>query len=418
MGFIDKTPERTYRAYFRDPAGKQRSKTFRTKKEATTFLSEVESAKRTGAYVAPNAGRVLFGEHARRWMDGWNTEATTAARDRSIMRTHVTPRWGGVPLDRIDTLSMQSWVSELGRKRSRATVAVALRLTSAVLRSAVQNRLIPFNPGEGVRVPKPRRRDTDERIITRADLRGRLLPAVPERHRAIVATAAGAGLRWGEVAGLRMDALDLDRGRLAVVRTVIEISGNTSFKPFPKSTAGRRTVPIPGWLVEIIREHLERWPTELNAPVFANEVGAPLRRTLFRSRIWRPALVRAGFLGAVVALDGGGFEAQWTDDAGDKHQAELPTVATAIAHVARHQAGGLRFHDLRHSYATWLVDDGVPPNMVQRVLGHERSATTLDLYTRRTDDGDRILRALTDPDGPDDPDDDLGDGVAGVLAPV
>ena len=81
------------------------------------------------------------------------------------------------------------------------------------------------------------------------------------------------------------------------------------------------------------------------------------------------------------------------------------------------QAGGLRYHDLRHSYATWLVDDGVPPNMVQRVMGHERSSTTLDLYTRRTDNSDRILQALTDPDDKDS-DDDPDDGAAGVLAPV
>ncbi|MHA6793475.1 tyrosine-type recombinase/integrase [Pseudonocardia bannensis] len=79
-------------------------------------------------------------------------------------------------------------------------------------------------------------------------------------------------------------------------------------------------------------------------------------------------------------------------------------------HVARNQAGGLRFHDLRHSYATWLVDDGVPPNMVQRVMGHERSSTTLDLYTRRTEDSSRILRALDD----EDPDDDAG----GALVPA
>ncbi len=348
MGFIDKTPEGTYRAYFRDPSGKQRSKTLRTKKDALVFLSEMENSKRGGSYVAPNAGRVLFGGHARRWMEGWNTEATTAARDRSIMRTHVLPRWGEVPLARIDTLVVQSWVSALGQRRARATVAVALRLTSAVLRSAVQNRLIPFNPAEGVRMPKPRRLDTDERIISRADLRHRLLPRIPERHRGIVATAAGAGLRWGEAAGLRLDAIDLDNARLSVVRTVIEVSGNTSFKPFPKSTAGRRTVPLPPWLLDIIRVHLDRWPTESNAPVFANEVGSPLRRTLFRSRIWRPSLVRAGLLGSVVELDSGEFEAQWTDAAGDKYSVMLPSKPAAIAHVARHQAGGLRFHDLRH----------------------------------------------------------------------
>lgn len=63
----------------------------------------------------------------------------------------------------------------------------------------------------------------------------------------------------------------------------------------------------------------------------------------------------------------------------------------------RSQCAGLRFHNPRHSYATWLVDDGVPPNMVQRIMGHERSSTTLDLYTRRTDNGGRILEALNDP---------------------
>ncbi len=223
---------------------------------------------------------------------------------------------------------------------------------------------------------------------------------MPERHRAIVATAGGVGLRWGEAAGLREDALDLEAGRLPVIRTVIEIGGHTSFKPFPKSRAGRRTVPIPSWLVTIIREHLRRWPALDGEPLFANEVGAPLRRTIFRSRIWRPSLVRAGLLGAVVAVDGG-FDAQWTDDAGAKHTERLRTHAQAVQHVARHQAGGLRFHNLRHSYATWLVDDGVPPNMVQRVMGHERAATTLDLYTRRTDNGDRILAALDDGDEED-----------------
>jgi hypothetical protein len=74
-----------------------------------------------------------------------------------------------------------------------------------------------------------------------------------------------------------------------------------------------------------------------------------------------------------------------------------------VNHVARHRAGGLRFHDLRHSYATWLVDDGVPPNMVQRVMGHERATTALDLHTRRTDNSDRILCALDDPDPEEDP---------------
>lgn len=74
--------------------------------------------------------------------------------------------------------------------------------------------------------------------------------------------------------------------------------------------------------------------------------------------------------------------------------ATFPTHAQAVKHVARHAGDALRFHDLRHSYATWLVDDEVPPNMVQRVMGHEHVAPTLQLYVRRSEHRDRIRKAL------------------------
>jgi integrase len=222
--------------------------------------------------------------------------------------------------------------------------------------------------------------------------------------------AAGAGLRWGEAVAICTDAIDLDRAQVKVIRTVIEVAGHTSFKPYPKSTAGRRIVPLPRWLVELVREHRTLVPLGQGGLVFPNKVGGALRRTQFRARIWRPSLVRARLLGRVTK-GGERFVAEWSDDNGS-YRAEFATCSAAVVHVARNQMGGLRFHDLRHSYATWLVDQGVPPNMVQRVMGHERSSTTLDLYTRRTDDPTRILRALDDDDGEDD------DGASGALVPA
>jgi hypothetical protein len=61
-------PEGRYRAYFRDPAGKQRSETFRIKKDATAFLAEMETSRTRGTYVSPHPGRTLFGDHAEKWM--------------------------------------------------------------------------------------------------------------------------------------------------------------------------------------------------------------------------------------------------------------------------------------------------------------------------------------------------------------
>jgi integrase len=398
MGFVRKTPAGNFRASWRDPAGHQRSKTFATKRDAGIFLSQVESAKAKGSYVAPAAGKVRFGDHAELWLSLRATEKTTAARDKSLMRNHVIAKWGTWPLAKIEHIDVQKWVVELGKHHSRWLLTKCLRLTSNVMRSAVRNRLIDANPCDDVAMPVLRRRDTDERIITRSDLRELLLPVVPDRYRALVATAAGTGLRWGEVIGLRPDAVNLDTPAVRVMRTVVEVSGNTSFKPYPKSLAGVRTVPLPSWVVSALREHMRAFPVSDSGLIFRNEADSALRRTIFRARVWRPALVRAGLLGDVRVGDEEGFQAVWTDEDGGKHTELFRTHRQAVMHVARFQAGGLRFHDLRHSYGTWLADDGVPVNKVQKVMGHENVRTTLQLYVRKTDDPDAILGVLNDDD--------------------
>jgi integrase len=402
MPHINPTPAGTWRANWRDPAGRQRAKTFPTKREAKRFLADLETSLTRGLYVNPHAGRLEFIPYAQRWLDSRNDEITTRARDASIMRTHVIARWGTWPLGKIDHTGVQQWVTELSAQLSPATVAEAHRLLSAVLRAAVRDRLLAVDPCDGIKVPRRRKRDTADQIIDRATVRHRLLPAVPDRYRALVATAAGTGMRWGELAGLCEDALDPQRRTLQVIRTVVEVSGNTSFKPYPKSAAGRRTIPIPAWLRPTLLAHLESQPLGDHGLVFANQVGKPLRRTLFRSRVWRPALVRAGLLGHLTPAGPHRYLAGWTDTTGATLTKQFDTEA-AVAHLVEQAPGGLRFHDLRHSYATWLVDDGVPINMVQKVMGHERSSTTLDLYTRRTDDHDRILQALDRGDDEDDP---------------
>ena len=398
MAHISRAPAGGFRANWRDPSGRQRAKTFRTKTEARRFLAEIETAQTRGLYVDPHAGRVLFADHAASWMASRNVEATTTAREVSVMRTHVTPQWGTWMLSSIDHGSIQKWVTDLSRAHGHSTVSESYRLVSAVLKSAQRNKLIAYNPAEDVRMPRRRRQDTDERIISREDFHNLLIPALPEKYRGLVATAGGCGLRWGEAIGLCLDALDLEKRQLRVIRTITEVSGNTMFKPFPKSVAGRRTIPLSSQLVSDLRRHLRSYPVGEGDLVFPNSVGKPLRRTLFRARVWRPALVRAGLLGELTRVEENTFRAMWRDRDGVEQRAEFSHERDAVAHLAKHAGDGLRFHDLRHSYATWLVDDGVPVNMVQRVMGHEKSSTTLDLYTRRTDGHERILRALGDDD--------------------
>lgn len=358
MGHVVKTPAGTWRANWRDPSGKQRAKTFRTKKDAAGFLATVEAEKSRGTYLDPSAGRMLFRDHARRWEESRRVELTTADAAKSRMRCHIVPQWGDWPLNKISFLDVQAWVTRLSGSLAAQTVISCFGLMSSIMKAAVRGRLVAINPCEGVRLPTRRKGVASDVLITRGELTGKLLPEVPERYRALVLAAAYAGLRWGECAGLHWRSVNLAAGRIVVVETVVEVSGHLSMKPYPKTEAGRRSVPVPSLLGVQLRRQAEIVSAGPDDLVFPDSVGNHLRRSNFRRNVWKPARDAAG----------------------------LPPSLT--------------FHKLRHCYATWLVSEGVPVNLVQAALGHERASTTLDRYTHRPADyEDRLRSAL---DGPAD----------------
>jgi integrase len=394
MGYVRKTPAGSWKACWRDATGRQPSKTFPTRREASAFLATIESTKHTGTYVDPHAARrIRFSTYAAQWIESHNVELTTRARDLSLLKNHVVAHWGNAPLSAIDHSSTQKWITALSRQLSPSTVGECNRLFSAVLKNAVRDRLIAVNPAKDVRLPKKRQQAGDRQTISREEFTAQLLPAVPERHRAIVALAGGTGLRWGECVGLRWESVDLMAGTLRVERVAVEVNGHVTPKPYPKSRAGRRVVPVPSMVGRLLEEYRELYGTGQAGEVFINEAGTPLRRTLFRARIWRPSLVRAGLLGWVVE-EGDKFRGTWPTPAGDETEL-FKTKAQAVKAVSRHAEGGLRFHDLRHSYASWLITSGVPIPDVQRVMGHERPTTTLAIYTHvQGGSQERVLGAL------------------------
>jgi integrase len=121
------------------------------------------------------------------------------------------------------------------------------------------------------------------------------------------------------------------------------------------------------------------------ALVFPSRTGGPLRRNNFRRRVWLPSLVRAGLLGQVVEVDAG-FRASWRAGDGRERFSTHASQRDAVAQVARHATVGCVSTTLRHSYATWLVTEDVPVNVVRKVMGHEQTSTTLDIHTHTRDD--------------------------------
>lgn len=276
MGHIVKTPAGTYRANWRDATGRQKSKTLRTKKEASTFLGETEASIARGSYIDPSASRIRFRTYAERWLAARSVEATTRAAWSSRLRARLLPYWDGWQLGKIDHLAVQEWVTGLAKEVAPATVASCFGLFSSIMASAVRSRLIAFNPCDGVRLPAQRRRAGGLQTITQDELTERLLPAVPEWHRALVAAAAGAGLRWGECLGLRWASVDLDASTLNVVRVVIEVDGYVADKPYPKSAKSRRTVPLAPFLSRELRRHRELVATDPDDRVFVNHEGGSM----------------------------------------------------------------------------------------------------------------------------------------------
>ncbi len=194
---------------------------------------------------------------------------------------------------------------------------------------------------------------------------------------------------------------------MLVERVAVEVSGHVSSKPYPKSRAGLREVPLPHLVQQQLRQHRETYGSGVHGEVFTNEAGTPPRRTLFRSRIWRPSLVRAGLLGGIHHLDDERWLATWTTATGSVETSRHDKQGQAVQAVAANAHGGLRFHDLRHSYASWLITSGVPIADAQKVMGHESAQTLLGIYTHVQNGArDRIIGALAAFSLPLEPDSD------------
>lgn len=404
MGHVTPTPAGNFRANWRDATGKQKAKTFKTRREARAFLAETEAAISRGTYVDPHAGRVRFREHAERWLRSRVTGERDRENARSSLRSRVLPKWGDWPIGKIDHMAIQQWVHDLSAAGLKpATVKRHYGTLARVLRSAVRARLIAVDPTEGITLPAMRQGNLT--VIEIPVLQRQLLPAVPVRYRALVATPAGAGLRWGECAGLAWGNVDLEREELRVTQVAEErAAGSIIVRPYPKTRAGVRTVPMAPFLVDQLRALREALPDDPDprALVFGTRNGTPQRRSTFRRRVWRPALVRAGLLGRVEQLGEHKYRATWPNATGQEWSAEFTTERDAVDRVAVKAVGGLKFHGLRHSYATWLVSRGVPINDIYVVMGHERPSITLNLYTHPSQDrATRIRKAFTDPDEPD-----------------
>jgi integrase-like protein len=243
MGHIERrvwSGKASYRARYRDPAGRERSKSFRRKADAERWLAEIEHTKTRGMWTDPRLGRIRFAD----WLAAWwstttNLRPTTQARDETLLRLHALPRFGKMPLVAITQLEVRAWVAELSVSGlAPATVVKTYQLLGKLMGAAVDAGYLAQTPCRNV--PLPKIEQEEMRFLGPTEI-VHLAEVIHPRYRALVFVGAYGGLRIGELAGLRRRRVDLMRGAVTVAEIVTEVKGSCSSGRPRRAPAGERS---------------------------------------------------------------------------------------------------------------------------------------------------------------------------------
>lgn len=325
---------------FRDAEGVQRSRTFPTMDQAKAFQTATLLDVRDGTYVPPTAGVVPFKVVAEQWFAAQlQLKRRTQITYRSAIDHNLAPLHDK-PVGKITYGDVQAIVTAMtaaGRRPS--TVRNVLMVARLILDDAVRRKFIRTNPCRDVKPPRLRPKDN---VFLTVEQVQALAEQLPPPLDLLVLTAAGSGLRAGELHGLRVRDIELLRRRINVRQTVTDL-GSELIVDTPKSNAGRRTVPLSPSLCDLLAKHIGRAGLEMDDLVFGDD-GKPRRHNTFYLQVFKPAVVRAG----------------------------LPPET--------------RFHDLRHTYASLMIAAGVNPKRLSVWMGHTTVSLTMDRYGHLYDD--------------------------------
>jgi integrase len=353
-----------YDVRLRSSGGRPYMRTFRTRREAGEFEAREIADRSRGAWLDPRDSDRTVADVADEWLQSNpGKRPGSYARDESVLRVHVVPALGKRRISTVTRRDVQALVNRWAARAKPRTVERQYGVVRAVLGYAADVGFITRSPCRNVNLPEaqPLRR----RVLSQNDVE-RLADALGVDYGPMAYLGAALGLRWGEVAGLRIGRVDVLRSTLSVAEQLTRGTGGRSIFSSPKSHAGKRTLAMPQPLATMLGDHMARrglTGADLDELVFVSPQGGPLRYDRWRRRVWMPAVRRAGL-------------------------------------------EGVTFHDLRRTNATALVRDGADLKTAQTRLGHSDPRLTLGLYAQATSEADRAAATLLEHhffDAPNEP---------------
>jgi integrase len=360
--YRDAPKGRVYEITYYDSDGRRRWKTVGPSlKEAESARADIVRKKHEGVRVSP--ARTTFGEFAASWLDGQShLRPRTHELYEQHLRSHLVPLLGSKKLAVITEDDVLSVVKRL-RKAGKAekTIREVLLPLSLVLSEAARRGMIQRNPVANLRRserPKPTKRE--KRILDAGQVADLLYFALPT-YRPVLATAVMSGLRLSELLALTWDDLDFAAGEIHVRYQLSRAKrGEPAMRVALKTRDGRRSVVLAPALATLLKRHRLASPHAGQTDfVFVTAVGTPFYSRNVSSRGLEKAAQRAG-------IDG------------------EPT---------------LRFHDLRHTYASALIAGGEDVYWVAKQLGHADPSVTLRTYAHEFSKRSHAARTAETLDG-------------------
>ena len=361
-GSVRKLPSGKFQArYCIDYVWHTAPATFRTKKEADSFLAGVRADLDRGVWLDPAAGKVSLTDYSARWIrERPQLRPRTVELYEGLLRNHINPTLGATQLNQLTSARVREWRATMLRsgKPGVSAVAKCYRLLHAVFATAVEDGLVPRNPCiiKGAAIEKPAERPvaTIPQVFQIAD-------AIEPQYRAMVMLGTFCSLRLGEIRALRRRHIDVLHRTVRVEEQIQELSNGEFVVGPPKSDAGVRTVAIPPSIVPEIETHLAEFVgADPDARLFTNLVGGPLRRATFYT-VWGRASKKVGIT-------------------------------------------GLRFHDLRHTGNTLAAMTGASTKELMSRMGQSSPRAAL-IYQHATKERDVAiangLSTLIDAQRPD-----------------
>ena len=289
-----------------------------------------------------------FGE----WLDHWyETCSKPTIRPSSqriyegYLRLYIKPKLGNIPLDKLTTNDIQQFCTWMksddhmgGGSIADSQIRNCFSLCHRALEKARTEHLIPRDPTDGCKLSPVRYEEM--KILSRESMQKLLIQAREENYYELFLLELATGLRLGEIAALQWDDLNLETGELQINKQVVAVKGKLTVSP-PKTKAAVRTLILPPPVLKVMLEYRARVDSRWMFPSSKKE-DAPMRPSSIHQRLHR-----------------------------------------ILGHA---ECDRVRFHDLRHTFATNALAYGMDIKTLSTILGHVSCATTLNTYSHITDE--------------------------------